>query len=155
MNYPSSNRGGYGYSSRSGGQRNWGNDQYQPSNYERNWYNRFPRVQRGGVQKKRSGCTAGMDKNGNPYVRGWKATRQGVISLFAFPYKGTAKHESKNGREWHNWCCKVRVGYGPEQIMTCLYDPMTRKVTIEQMGFVMNPKGGPGGYTGSFTNKPR
>lgn len=138
-----SNRRGGGYSSAySGGG-------YQRSN---NRYNGGGSSQ--GSGKKKSGCTTGIGKNNQPYVRGWKASRRfGMTTFFAAPYKGTHSVESKNGNTWENWILKIQYENGQEKIKPCLYSPQTKRVICQDLGLVMNPKGGRGGYTGRFYSK--
>lgn len=108
---------------------------------------------------KHSGCTSGITKNTNkPYVRGWKYDkRNGLRSFIAGPYESknstTNEHKSKTGRIWENWCVKITLSDGQTILKSALYDQMTGKVIIKELGYVMNPKGGKGGYVGTFTNK--
>ena len=105
----------------------------------------------GGQPKKHSGATSGVDKNDNPYVRGWKYDkRNGLRSFLACPYKGTKEVTSRTGRVWHNWMVKVTPQGQQSFIVSGLYDPQTKVVIIPELGFTMNPKGGRGGYTGPF-----
>ena len=108
-----------------------------------------------GTTKKHSGCKSGVDKKGRRYVSGWKYTkRAGLVSFFAAPYKGTKQRRSKNDILWENWIVKFRSNTTMvEDITTCLYNVQSGKVVIQKMGFVMNPKGGKGGYVGTFKNK--
>jgi hypothetical protein len=105
--------------------------------------------------KKHSGCKGGIDKKGRSYVSGWKySKRSGLVSLFAAPYKGTSTHKSENGRTWENWIVKLQnKSTMTETIMPCLFDRSTGKVIIQKLGFVMNPKGGKGGYVGTYINQ--
>lgn len=104
--------------------------------------------------KKHSGCKGGQDKKGRSYVSGWKYSRRtGLVSFFAAPYKGTSTHKSNNGRVWENWIVKIQnKSTMQESIAPCLYDRTTGKVIIQKLGFVMNPKGGRGGYVGTYVN---
>jgi hypothetical protein len=107
------------------------------------------------VGKKHSGCKGGQDKKGRSYVSGWKYSRRaGLVSFFAAPYKGTNSHKSENGRTWENWIVKIQnKSTMTESITTCLFDRSTGKVIIQKLGFVMNPKGGKGGYVGTYINQ--
>lgn len=104
---------------------------------------------------KHSGCSAGQTKDGKPYVRGWKFDkRNGLRSFIAGPTKNTENHKNKLGTKvWQNWAVKITMPSGESFLKSCLYDTTTGKVIINELGFVMNPKGGRGGYVGSFTNK--
>lgn len=101
---------------------------------------------------KHSGCKSGTDKNGKPYVQGWKYDkRNGLRSFYATPYKGTQEVKSKrSGRLWQNWFVRVRNADGTEVKTSGMYDVSTGKVIIDSMGFVMNPRGGRGGYVGPY-----
>lgn len=105
--------------------------------------------------KKHSGCKGGQDKKGRSYVSGWKYSRRtGLVSFFAAPYKNTSTHKSEHGRVWENWICKIQnKSTMQESIMPCLYDRTTGKVILQKLGFVMNPKGGRGGYVGTYVNR--
>lgn len=103
-------------------------------------------------RRKRSGCTSGIGKNGEKYVRGWKASkRKGLVVYLCTPYKDTKVHESKSGRKWENWVCKVQPESAQSYLISCLYDVMNNKVIINEIGYVLNPKGGRGGYCGRFS----
>lgn len=118
------------------------NERYYQGNSQRGNYQ---------LQKKRSGCKSGTDKNGKPYVQGWKYDkRNGLRSFYASPYSGTQEVKSKTGRLWQNWFVRVRNADGTEIRTSGLYDPSSGKVTIQDFGFVMNPRGGYGGYVGPY-----
>ena len=130
--------------------RNYNNNNYNNSG---NGYNNNRNSNRSSNQKKKSGCKSGLSNNENrtPYVQGWKADKtSGLRTFFAFPYKGTQEVESKTGRVYQNWMCKVQFKDGRTELFTCLYEPQTQKVTISDLGYVMNPKGGRGGYVGPY-----
>lgn len=99
---------------------------------------------------KKTGCTYGVDKNNQPYVRGWRATKMGIITYYACHYSGTNVHESKGGRQWANVMVKIKVPNFPETITSGLWDVASNKVIVNKEGIVMNPKGGKGGYCGKF-----
>lgn len=124
------NRGGYGNQNRS----------FQRSN------NR--------PQKKRSGAKFGTDKNGNAYVSGWKYDKtNGLRKFFASPYSGTKETKSQSGKVWCNWFVQITLPSGEVIRTSGLMDKSTNKVIIPQLGFVMNPRGGAGGYTGPYYYK--
>ena len=127
---------------------NWGNS----NNYGRNqgFSNRgFNRP-----QKKRSGAKSGTDKNGNPYISGWKYDKtNGLRSFFASPYSGTKETKSKSGKIWENWFVQIRVPSGEVIKTSGLFDKMNNKLIVPQLGFVLNPRGGAGGYCGPYYYK--
>lgn len=130
------------------GNRSYGNGGFNNSSHRsfgKSGYN---------APKKHSGCRSGQDKKGRAYVSGWKyGKRSGLVSFFAAPYKGTSTHKSASGRVWQNWICKMQNKSTFEETITpCLYDQSTGKVIIKKLGFVMNPKGGRGGYVGTYVN---
>lgn len=106
--------------------------------------------------KKYSGCEAGKDKNDNPYVRGWKYDKtNGLRSFYACPYSGGAKGGTKRvtsqeGVIWENWMVRVQKTGVPDYIVSGMYDVAKKRVIIKELSFVMNPKGGKGGYVGPF-----
>ncbi|MDB5230437.1 MAG: hypothetical protein JWN76_1242 [Chitinophagaceae bacterium] len=106
-------------------------------------------------QKKHSGCHAGKDKNDNPYVQGWKYSRRdGMRSFLATPYSKTKSVKSADsGIEWQNWMVKISQEGKLPQITGGMYNPATKKVIVKDLGYIMNPKGGKGGYVGTFINK--
>ncbi len=111
--------------------------------------------------RKKSGCTAGIAKSGKPYVQGWKATKtEGLTNFIAGPYesKTSSTHQttSESGKVWENWACKVTRGTDKPYFVSAMYEVATKKLHIPELGIIMNPKGGPGGYCGkNFTPKRR
>lgn len=126
------------------GGNNSGNNRNYSSNNRKN--NNQP-------EKKKSGCKMGFAKGDpkRPYIRGWKADKtHGLRAFIAGPAKNTKVHISKtSGREWENWTVKVTTPHGIE-LFNCLYDVRDKKVLIKDLGLVMNPKGGVGGYVGPY-----
>lgn len=119
------NNGGYNRYRRDGG--------YNAGQYGSYNQNNRPR-------KKKSGAKAGVDKNRKPYVRGWNASRRfGLRVFYCSPYKNTGQHDSRTGRTWENWMCRIQQQGAKEIIVSCLYDTTTRKVTIPEMSIVINP----------------
>lgn len=135
-----------------------GNSRYNNSynnNYSRsNYGNSGGGYRRGGrSQKKHSGCKAGVDRNGNPYVRGWNYSRRnGLVTYYCSPYKNTSEHESQSGRMWHNWMVRIQKNGQKQQLASCLYDPQKRMVTISEVGFVLNPQTNYCGHFGRGRN---
>lgn len=131
-------RDGYNRQSFSKGYRNWRPD----------WQGQQP-------AKKHSGAKFGYS-NGEadrPYVRGWKFDKtHGLRAFIAGPNKKTKRVTSKNGREWENWTCKATTPHGV-QLFNALYDVQKKRVYINDLGIVMSPNGGTGGYTGPYFRK--
>jgi len=101
---------------------------------------------------KHSGCKAGLDKNSKPYVQGWKVDKtNGMRKFYASPYHATKEIKAKtSGRVWHTWLVKIELPTGEVMLRPCMYAPDTKMVIIKDLSFVMNPKGGKGGYIGPF-----
>lgn len=135
--------------------QNWN---FQQSN---NGFSRIPYRQYNQREKRipiaRSGASAGTTKTGKPYVRGWKATKMGVVTIIAGPYEAknssTQQHQSKTGRLWENWAAKVSAPFQAPVIVGALYDTTTGKVRIPSMGIVISPRGANGGYMGKPMSK--
>lgn len=104
--------------------------------------------------RKKSGAKSGVTKSGKMYVNGWKVMQgQGIVSVIAGPTKDTDQHTSKTGRIWENWCAKITKPFSKPELVSCLYDTMTGKVIIGDLGLVLNPKAPNGGYFGKFGGK--
>lgn len=144
-----------------GGQNRHGFSPYasqgQQGGYNRNWNQGFnpnpgrmfvPRQQ---SQKKHSGCKFGMTHvSDKPYVRGWKFDKtHGFRTFIAGPNKKTKRVQSENGKDWENWTVKVSFPNGT-QLYNALYDVSKRRVYIQDLGLMMSPSGGAGGYVGPF-----
>jgi hypothetical protein len=145
-----SGRYNYGFSPY---QQNNRNDYQQRSSFRGNSSGYRPSQNNGfrPEPKKHSGCTSGIGKNQQPYIRGWKyGKRTGLMSFFVSPYKGTSKHSSASGNIWYNWMAKVQYADGRSEIFPCLVNEQKNKAILRKMGFVMNTKGGKGGYVGPF-----
>jgi len=123
-----------------------------PSDYNRGANDSYKDRQR--QTRKRSGAKYGFDKNGNPFVRGWKATRFGLITYLAVPTSKTGSHEGKT-QTWQNWMVKVNppTGMGNEYTTSGLFSEETHKVIVSSEGIVMNPNAPNGGYCGRFGGK--
>jgi hypothetical protein len=159
MSHDNYNGGGrnFRYNQQYNGQGNNSNFSPYAGQNQRPYNQGFNNAPRGGSQnfqpKKHSGAKGGNDKNGNPYVRGWNfSKRNGLRAFFCSPYKNTTKHEAeKSGRVYENWMCKVTLSDGQTFIKGCLYEAATGKVTISDMGMVINPRANNGGYCGTFS----
>lgn len=154
-------RNSYGRGGYSNYNRGYDNGGYDNRGYDNGGYsrrsNRGYSSNRGGSGKKKSGCSAGVTRETNkPYVQGWKYDRRnGLRKFIAGPYSKTQTVKSERGLEWENWCLKVTFSDGRSQLFNCMYDVLNRRVICKELGFVMNPRGGPGGFVGSFVNKGR
>lgn len=103
--------------------------------------------------KKHSGAKYGIGSNNAPYISAWNYSRRhGLVKVFCRPYKGTSVHTSKSGKEWHNWFVTVTAGYSVRNL-SGLYDPVTQRVIIKELGMVVNPKARNNGYCGTFTKR--
>ncbi len=105
---------------------------------------------------KRSGCKYGIDKNGKPYISAWKVENGRMYSLYCRPSSKTSTHQGKDF-DWEDWIYsltidRVETAIAGKPIGICLFCPTTQKVIIKGMGWVLNPKGGVGGYCGPFGN---
>jgi hypothetical protein len=143
-NYNFNPRQNQNYSRPSGG--------YQGMNYNQNQQQR----------KKHSGAVSGVSKKDGllgskqiPFVRGWNYSKaHGLVSFFAAPYGKTSAHKSKtSGKMWENWMVKVSPKMAKPFIVSGLYDQMSGKVIINELGMVLNPKAPNGGYCGKFGGK--
>lgn len=106
--------------------------------------------------KKKSGASFGYadGEKDRPFVRGWNIVNGVLHSYIAGPYESktskTNRVQSASGKEWENWAVKVTPKGGKSFFVSGMFDVQAKKVIIQELGIVMNPKGGPGGYTGSF-----
>ncbi|MBN8863275.1 MAG: hypothetical protein J0H92_07885 [Sphingobacteriales bacterium] len=103
-------------------------------------------------QKKHSGCKFGYS-NGDqerPHVRGWKFDKtHGMRAFIAGPNKKTKRTTSRSGQTWENWTVKVTGPHGV-QLYNALYHHEKKRVYINDLGIVMSPNGGSGGYVGPY-----
>ena len=101
-------------------------------------------------KKKRSGCKAKRDKNGNDCIIGWNKSRsRGFISFIAAPHKKKSKNKSPDSETW-----MVKVTQGITIVWHVgFYNTETRKLTIPDLNMVANPNAANGGYFGTFLKK--
>src|SRR5690606_7896498 len=104
---------------------NRNNNGYNGSGYNNGYNNRgnsgYGNQQR--PQKKRSGCKSGTDRNGKPYIQGWKYDKtNGLRKFYATPYSGTQEVTSKSGKVWQNWFVRVTMPDGSEIKTSGMYD---------------------------------
>lgn len=124
------------------------NGQYYPRNGNRNRYKQGTR--------KRSGATNGFfhDKKKDkkvPYIRGWRATKGGVITYFAKEYKNTHRWDSKgkSGFEYENWMVNITNETTGETQTTTGFHNVQKGTIYMDSGIYINPKAPNGGYTGN------
>ncbi len=112
---------------------------------------------------KKSGCKTGRYTNkeytnketgeivkaeDKPYTQGWKASKGiGIISIFCAPTSKSRVVRSENGVDW---ITSIACTITNKKLMTKtlswgLMDKRTGKVIIQDLGIVLNPKGGKGG----------
>lgn len=104
--------------------------------------------------KKKTGAKSGTDKNGKPWVRGWKVMPRGlgIMSFLAAPYSNTHRVTSKSGRNWENWAVKVTppVGMGKPYFQSGLYSPDKGSVIMPEANIIISPRSRNGGYCGKI-----
>ena len=139
------------YNNYGGGGRNYGNRGYNGRNRQYDsQYAPAPRY-RDERPKKRSGAKYGISpKTKRPYIQGWKATKDGMVKIIAGPTKkGMVSDQSEQ------WVCNVTIGYAKPVTMTAFYNVNSKKLTIPDMSFVLNPGAPNGGYCGPFYKSRR
>lgn len=108
-------------------------------------------------QKKHSGAKYhASSKNGNPCIVAWNYSRAtGLVKVFIAPYSGTGEHESKNGKTYQNWMCKIEGKKIAPQHFPVLVNTANNKAVIDTngWGWVVNPSAPNGGYCGSFKKR--
>jgi hypothetical protein len=104
-------------------------------------------------QRKHSGATKGTDKNGKQYFRGWNYSQQrGMLTIFVSAFKSSGEHTAKNGNVYTNLMAKVQYkNSGVEKLCGALLSHSTGRVTIPELGMVLNPSAPNGGYFGKFS----
>lgn len=104
--------------------------------------------------RKRSGCKR-TDKDGTVILSGWKASRQGLLSVYARPYSGTKEHVgAQRGKHYLNYFVTiVNKNTGHETKTSGLFCMETGKLHIPQLNWVMNPSAPNGGYCGKSISK--
>lgn len=141
----SNNRGGY-------------NRGYNNGGYNRNngggYNNNQPR-------KKHSGARLVTFKKGKHAgawgINAWNYSREkGMVSVLIAPYGKTHLSKSNSGREWLNMMAKVTFRKtGQTLLFSAMVDNHTKKATIEELGWTINPSAPNGGYCGRWASKRR
>lgn len=139
------------YNNYGGGGRNYSDRGYNGRNRDGgSGYSDRPRY-RDERPKKRSGAKFGISqKTKRPYIQGWKASKDGMIKIIAGPTK-----KGKVSEQSEQWVCNVTVGYAAPVTMTAFYNINSKKLTIPDMSFVLNPGAPNGGYCGPFYKSRR
>lgn len=115
------------------------------------------------IKKARSGAkeVTYKNKNGDQLtgISAWNATNKnrGLVKVFISPTKDSDEiHESKTGNQYVRMMCKLFwVNSGIEKIESVLMNVNTKRVIIESLGWVVNPKAKNGGYCARFTNNSK
>lgn len=146
--------GGFGqnYSNR----RSNYNQDFSQNQRGNNGYNYKPQRQ----VKKHSGCKTGVLRNGNfagqQYVQGWNYTKRfGLRSFLAVPYSKSKEVESSNRKIWKNVMVKVSQQGVKDFIVGGMLEVITGRVTISELGIIMNPKAPNKGYCGTMFESKR
>jgi hypothetical protein len=122
------------------------NNNYGQGNFQ-NQYNQRP-------VKKHSGASKGTDKNGKQYFRGWNySAARGMVTVFVSAYAKSGEHtSSKSNVTYTNLLAKVEYkNSGVVRLMGALLSHTTNRVTIPELGMVLNPGAPNGGYFGKFS----
>jgi len=93
---------------------------------------------------------------GVEFVRAWNyRKRRGLLTIFISEYKKTKTVRSeKSGIEYRNLLAKVHYeDSGVEKLMGALLSLKTNKITIPELGMVVNTHAANGGYCGTFKKK--
>jgi hypothetical protein len=133
---------------------------YNGGGYQRPYNGGGYQRQQGGYgyarqKKKHSGAKyIDRSKNGDPVITAWNYSRRmGLVKILIAPYKGTHTVDSKTGRQWSNWMCRIEGKGVPSEHFPVLVDESRRKCIIRKYGWVVNPNAPNGGYCGTFTKK--
>jgi hypothetical protein len=121
-------------------------------------------VNTGQSTNKHSGAKSGRGRNDKPYISAWNYSRRnGLVSVFIAPYHGTYKSglfsdgiawkESKAGRRYQVWMCKIEGKGIASDHFPVLVNEQGTKAVIRKFGWVVNAGARNGGYCGTFTKK--
>lgn len=104
---------------------------------------------------KKSGAKEGMDKNEKHYISAWRSGKQcGFVSaIFSkdekYPKEGEAKKGELKGDKWVRYRGKLTFrDQGRSQWVTGIWWPRIKKLSIPELGWVISPNGGVGGFFG-------
>lgn len=106
----------------------------------------------------KSGCKIGISKKtGKQYISAWKKTKSAFFSIIASRRektkegKETAIFKTDTGKIWESWSISIlNKSTLDKKIYNGLFDQVSQKLIIKELGWVLNPKAPNGGYVGSF-----
>lgn len=104
--------------------------------------------------RKKSGCRLILKDKDTPIISAWKSQKNGLLSLYARPYKGTRLSVSKSGKEWLNLFVTI-TNKQTQQITKCsgLFDLQRQRLYLPEFNLICNPKAPNGGYFGKHISK--
>jgi hypothetical protein len=146
-----------GYNNGRGYNRNYNNNGGGNGNYNRGGNG----GNAGRPNKKHSGARVTVIKQGKNQgqwcITAWNVSRdKGMVSVLIVPYGKTHESKSKGGRLWLNMMAKVTFKrYGETKLFSAMVDSSTKKATIEELGWTINPSAPNGGYCGKWASKRR
>lgn len=101
--------------------------------------------------KKKSGCKIGVSKNGRQYITGWNVSKERGYITFIANRANDIEYSSRGGKIWHRYVVNISIKRTMEKrVVSGLFDIDSKKLIIKELGMVANPKGGRGGYFGTF-----
>lgn len=124
---------------------------YHETRGQRNQRERYA----GRPQKKRSGASEKICKNGSLMVAGWNYSRsKGLITVQGFTNSKSTDSESERGNQFVTMGLKVFYkNTGNSFIEWVNYNKTTGKVWLPQLGMVLSTKAANGGYLGQKTSR--
>lgn len=146
---------GNNYNNRSynNGGGNYQNRSYNNQNgYNNGGNNRSQGKKHSGAKTKKYTPTSGVNAGHEmQHTHGWKYRRRG--GLVTVSCNTTSKSVLSDKGWYGSVACTVKhVDTGQKAFYWGTMERSTGKVIISDLGWVVNPKGGKGGYTGSFSN---
>lgn len=145
-----------GYGNGSGSFRNNFNNGYQ---YQNGQGSRPDYQNAQYAKKKHSGAKTVRSRKpgfeGVEFISAWNySRRRGMITCFISEYKKTKTTTANNGTQYRNLLAKVVYkDSGVEKLMGALLNLSNDKITIPELGMVVNVKAPNGGYFGKFSKK--
>lgn len=150
---------GRGYGNGSGSFRNGFNNGYQ---YQANGRQQGQRPDYQNAQyapKKHSGAKKVRSKKagfeGVEFISAWNySKKRGMVTILISEYKKTKTVTANNGTQYRNLLAKVKYeNSGVEKLMGALLNLSNHKITLPEMGMVVNVNAPNGGYCGTFKKK--
>ncbi len=122
--------------------------------YNNNQYNGYPQPQNkkkhSGAKTKRYTPTQGTNKGVEmTHTHGWMFRKR--TGLTTFSCNTTSKSKLKDSGWVGSIACEVVSENGQKSFYWGTMEYKTGKVVIADLGIVVSPKGGKGGYTGKFS----